>query len=83
MTVLSAPGARCEAGSGSFRLTSAAAVLEDGCTSQRIEQGGPAAGAANGNLEAIRWRNSAKTWGQSSSEDLKLLTSQEDKREFN
>lgn len=44
---LSAPGVCCQAGSGSFGLTSAAAVLEDWSTSQFIEQTGPAAGAAN------------------------------------
>lgn len=80
---LSAPGVRCQAGSDSFGLTSAAAVLEGCCTSRFIEQAGPATGATNGNLKATQWRNSEETGSQSSSEDLELLTPQEDKREFN
>lgn len=79
ITALSAPGVHCQAGSDSFGLTSAAAVLEGCCTSQFMEQAGP----ANGNLKATQWRNSEKTGSQSSSEDLELLTPQEDKREFN
>lgn len=51
---LSAPGVRCQAGSGSFGLTSAAAVLECCCTSQFIEHAGPAVGAANGSLKATQ-----------------------------
>lgn len=83
ITERSAPGVRCQAGSGSFGLTSAAAVLEGCCASQFIEQAGPAAGAANGSLKAAPWRNSEEAGSQSSSKDRELLTPQEDKREFN
>lgn len=67
---LSAPGVRCQAGSDSFGLTSAVAVLEDCCTSQFIEQTGPAAGAANGNLKATQWRKPEETRNENRSEDL-------------
>lgn len=80
---LSAPGVGCQAGSGSFGLTSTAAGLGGCCTSQCVEQAGPAVGAANGSLKATQWRNSEETGSQSSSEDLELMTPQEDKREFN
>jgi len=59
------------------------AALEGCCTSQFIEQAGPAAGAANGSLKATQRRNLEENRIQSSSEDLELLTPQEDKREFN
>lgn len=83
ITALSAPGVCCQAGPGSFRLTSA--IAECMSLLQAVLH-----------LTLCFWskwelkksckhpvENSEETRSQSSSQGLQLLTSQEDKREFN